>query len=119
MKPRTVFGISTLVTTSALLIGWRFDPSFNSLPTPGTVVFWAVCGFIMASLLMFSTNAMFALARGRKAKSEEELESILVPALEGRECDDRILKWTEIPRAIACGMCLGAICASGIHHFTR
>ncbi len=119
MKQQIIFGISAVITMIGFLIGWRQDPSFDKLPTPGMTVYFAIFGFIMASLLIFSVNAILAITKGKKAKSEEELESIVVPALEGRECDDRILKWTEIPRAIVCGICLGALIAVGIHHFIK
>ena len=119
MKPLAIFGISVVVAIVAFLIGWRQDPAFGRFPTPGMTVYFAIFGFIMASLLIFSANAIPALTKGRKAKSEEELESIVVPALQGRECDERIMKWTEIPRAIICGVCLGAVCAAGIHHFIK
>ena len=119
MKQQIIFGISIVVTVIALLMGWQQDPSFNKLPTPGMTIYFAIFGFIMASLLIFSANAILALTKGRKAKSEEELEAIVVPALQARECDERIMKWTEIPRAILCGACLGALCAVGIHHFLK
>ena len=119
MKLWMIFGISIVTTAMALLIAWRKDPSFDTVPTPGMTVYCVIFGFVMASLLIFSANVLLALAKGKKAKSEEELEAIVVPAMEARECDDRILKWTEIPRAIVSGACLGALCAAGIHHFVK
>ncbi len=119
MKPQVIFGISIPVTVIALLIGWHQDPSFNRMPTPGMTIYFAVFGFVTASLLIFSANAILAITKGRKAKSEQDLEAIVAPALETREYDDRIVKWTEVPRAIVCGVCLGALCAVGIHHFLK
>jgi len=119
MKPQVIFGVSILVTMIALLIGWRQDPSFNRMPTPGMTTYFAVFGFVMMSFLIFAANLILAFMKGRKAKSQEELEALVVPAMEARECDDRILKWTAIPSAIACGTCLGAVFAVGIHHFVK
>jgi hypothetical protein len=119
MKPQIVFGLSMVVSAIALLVGWRQDPSFERLPSPSMTIFLALFGFIMASLLIFTVNAILALTQGRKARNETELEGITAPALEGREIDDRVLKCTVIPRALVCGACLGALCAVGIQHLTR
>ena len=82
-------------------------------------VYFAIFGFVMASVLIFCANLLLALAKGKKAKSEDQLEAIVVPAMQAREYDDRILKWTEVPRAIVFGAFLGALCAAGIHHFAK
>jgi apolipoprotein N-acyltransferase len=119
MKPQFTFGFSIVATAIVLLVAWYKDPSYDTVPTPGMAVYFAVFGFVMASLLIFSANVLLALAKGKKAKSEEELEAIVVPAMQARECDDRILKWTVIPRAIVSGASLGALCAAGIHHFVK
>jgi hypothetical protein len=82
-------------------------------------IYFAIAGFVMASLLIFSANAILALSRGRKAKSEEELEAMVSPALEGRKYDEQIMKWTLYPRAIVSGLSLGALCAVAIYHFIK
>ena len=117
MKPLIVLLISTLAIVTVLLLGWHRDPSYSSFPRPGMTIYFAIAGFVMASLLIFSINVFIALSKGRKAKNEEELEAIVTPALQGRELDEQILKWTTYPRAIVCGLSLGAICAVVIHHF--
>ena len=119
MKPRLIFGLVIVATAIILLIAWQKDPSFHSVPTPGMTVYFAISGFVMASVLIFSANVLLALAKGKKAKSEEELEAIVVPAMQARGCDERIMRWTEIPRAIIFGAFLGALCAAGIHHFVK
>jgi hypothetical protein len=119
MKPLVVFIVSILVAVIALLVGWHRDPSYSTFPRPGMTVYFAIFGFVMASLLIFSANAILALSRGRQAKSEEELEAIVAPALQGREYDERVLKWTVFPRAIVSGLSLGALCAVVVHHFVK
>ena len=119
MKPLLIFGISTVVTVVILLVAWQKDPSFETVPTPAKAVVFAIFGFVMASVLIFSANLLLALVKGKGAKNEEELESIVVPAMQAQEYDDRILKWTEIPRAIVFGAFLGALCAAGIHHLLK
>jgi ABC-type dipeptide/oligopeptide/nickel transport system permease component len=119
MKSRFIFVVSIVATAIVLLVAWHKDPLCDRVPTPGMAVYFAIFGFAMASLLIFSANVILALVRGKKAKSEEELETIVVPAMRGRECDDRILKWTMIPRAVVFGVSLGALCAAGIHHFVK
>ena len=81
--------------------------------------YFAVFGFILASLLIFAVNGILAVSKGRGAKNEEELEAIVAPALQGRQYDERIMKYTEIPRAVICGLCVGALCAVGIHHLMK
>lgn len=119
MRPQVIFILSILSAAIGMLVAWHKDPSYHTVPTPGMTIYFAICGFVMASALIFSANAILALSKGRKVKSEEELEAIVAPALQGREYDDRILKWTEIPRAIVSGMSLGALCAVAIHHFLK
>lgn len=119
MKPQVIFILSILSSAIGLLVAWRRDPSYDTIPTPGMTIYFAIFGFVMASILIFSANAILALSRGRKAKSEEELETIVAPALQGQEYDDRILKWTVIPRAIISGVSLGALCAVAIHPFVK
>src|ERR1041384_5039310 len=100
MKPFIVFIASIVAVMIVLLVGWHRDPAYSTLPTPGITIYFAIFGFVMASLLIFSVNIILAFSRGRKAKSEEELEAMVAPALEGRELDEQILKWTIYPRAI-------------------
>ncbi len=119
MKSLIVFIVSILTAVIVLLVGWHRDPSYSTLPRPGMTIYFAIFGFVMASLLIFSANVILALSRGRKAKSEEELETMVAPALQGRECDEQILKWSVYPRAIVCGLSLGALCAVFIHHFVK
>ena len=117
MKSLVIFIISILAAVIVLLVGWHRDPSYSTFLRPGMTIYCAIFGFVMASLLIFSTNVILALSRGRKAKSEEELEAMVAPALQGRELDEQILKWTLYPCAIVCGLSLGALCAVVIHHF--
>src|SRR5258708_39285160 len=119
MKPIVVFIVSILAVVILLLVGWHRDPSYSIFPRPGMTIYFAIFGFVMASLLIFSANAILAVSRGRQAKSEEELEAMVAPALQGRECDEQILKWTVYPRAMVCGFSLGALCAVAIHHFVN
>jgi hypothetical protein len=119
MKPLVIFCVSILAAVVVLLVGWHRDPSYSTFPRPGMTIYFAIFGFVMASLLIFSANVILALSRGRKAKSEAELEAMVAPALQGRECDEQILKWTVYPRAIVSGLSLGALCAVVIHHFVK
>jgi hypothetical protein len=119
MKPQHIFVVTIVVTAVALLLAWHNDPSYDTVLTPGMTVYLAIFGFVIASILIFCANLVLALTRGKKAKSEEELEAIVAPAMEGRECDERILKWTLIPRAIVSGASLGALSAAGIHQFAK
>jgi len=119
MKPLAIFIVSILAAVIVLLVGWHRDPWYSTFPRPGMTIYFAIFGFVMASLLIFSANVILALSRGRKAKSEEELEAMVAPALQGRECDEQILKWTVYPRAIVSGLSLGALCAVVIHHFVQ
>jgi len=61
-----------------MLVAWKKDPSFRTLPSPGKAVTLALFSFLMASVLIFSANVLLALAKGKKAKTEEELEAIVV-----------------------------------------
>ena len=119
MKSLVVFIVSILTAVVVLSAGWRKDPSFSTMPRPGMTVYFAIVGFVMTSLLIWFANGMLALSKGRKAKSVEELGATVTPALEGREYDERIFKWTLYPRAIVSGLSLGALCAVLIHHFAR
>jgi hypothetical protein len=119
MKPVVVFIVSILAAVIVLLAGWHRDPSYSIFPRPGMAIYFAIFGFVMASLLIFSANVILALSRGRKAKSEAELEAMVAPALQGHECDEQILKWTIYPRAIVSGLALGALCSVVIHHFVQ
>jgi hypothetical protein len=119
MKPLHIFGFSIVAMLIGLLVAWHYDPTYNRVPTPGMTVYFAIFGFVMASLVIFGANMMLALQKGKKARSEEELEAIVAPAMKGRECDPRILKWTEFPRAIVCGAVLGTLLAAGIHYFVK
>ena len=119
MKPKLVFFASIVLVAIVMMMAWHKDPAFNSVPSPGMTIYFAVFGFVMASLLIFTINAIVAVSRGRKAKDEEELEAMVAPALQGRQYDERIMRHTEIPRAIICGACLGALCAVTVHHFIK
>ncbi len=119
MKPFLVFFGSILAALSVLLVGWHRDPFYATFPRPGMAICFAIFGFVMASLLIFSANLLLALSRGRQAKSEEELEAMVTPALQRGELDAQMLKWTVYPRAIVSGLSLGALCAGGIHHFVK
>src|SRR5688572_21249941 len=107
MKPKVIFILSLLAVPVVLLVAWHRDPSYSTIPTPGITACVAIFGFVIASLLIFSANLILAFSRGRKAKSEEEWETFVAPALEGREYDERILRWTVIPRALVSGIALG------------
>ena len=119
MKSRLCFGIIVSLATLALLVAWKMDPSFARVPSPGKTLYAAVVAFIMASILIFSANVLLALAKGKKAKSEEELEAIMVPAMRAQQYDDRIVKWTEIPRFVISALCLGVLLAFGLHFLVR
>ena len=119
MKPKVIFILSLLAVPIVLLVAWRRDPSYSTFPTPGITAYLAIFGFVIASLLIFFANLVLAFSRGRKAKSEEELETIVAPALQGWEYDERILRWTVIPRALVSGVALGALSAVIIHYLMR
>jgi hypothetical protein len=116
MKSVVVFIVSILTAIIVLLVGWHRDPSYSTFPKPGMTIYFAIFGFVMTSLLIFGANVILAISKGRKAKSEDELEAIVAPALQSREYDERIMKWTVFPRAIVSGLAIGALCAVVIHH---
>jgi len=117
MKSRLYFGLTVALTALGLLVAWKIDPLFARIPSPGKTLYIAVASFILASVLIFSANVLLAVARGKEANSEDELEAIMAPAMRAEKYDDRIMKWTEIPRFIVSAMCLGALCAFGLHFF--
>ncbi len=119
MKSLLVFIGSILAALSVLLVGWHRDPFYATFPRPRTAVYFAIFGFVMVSLLIFCANVLLVLSRGRRAKSEEELEAMVTPALQRGELDAQMLRWTVYPRAIVSGLSLGAICAGVIHHFVK
>jgi len=119
MKPKAIFILLLLAVPVVLLVAWQRDPSYSTFPRPGITACVAIFGFVIVSLLIFFANLLLAFSRGRKAKSDEELEAIVAPALDGREYDERILRWTVIPRALVSGVALGALCAAVIHYLMR
>ena len=70
MKPQPIFCGSIVVTAIVLLVAWHKDPSYDTVPTPGKTVYFSIFGFVMASLLIFSSNVLLAVAKGKNAKSE-------------------------------------------------
>ena len=52
-------------------------------------------------------------------EDEQELEAIMVPAMRSEEYDDRIMRWTEVPRLVVSGVCLGVVLAFGVHYLIR
>src|SRR4051794_40686708 len=98
MKSRLSFAAIVVITAVAFFAAWKLDPAFNRVPSPGKTLYVAFAFFVMASILIFSANVLLAVAKGKKAKSEEELEAIMVPAMRAQEYDDRIVRWTAIPR---------------------
>lgn len=119
MKSRLYFGIIVSLTTLAFIVAWKMDAVFARVPSPGKTLYAAVVTFVMTSLLIFSANVLLAVAKGKKAKTEEELEEIMVPAMRAQEYDDRIMKWTQVPRFVISALCLGVALAFCLHFLVR
>jgi len=119
MKRYIYLGLAAVATTITLLTAWKKDSTFTNIPGPGKIVWVTFFMFFMVSVLIFTANVLLALARGKNAKTEEELESIVAPAMQAQEYDNQILKWTEIPRLIALGIFVGALGAAGVHQLIK
>jgi heme/copper-type cytochrome/quinol oxidase subunit 2 len=119
MKRNISLGLAAVATTIILLFAWKKDPAFTNIPGPGKIVWITFFIFFMISVLIFTANLLLALARGKNAKTEEDLESIVAPAMQAQEYDNRIITWTEIPRLIALGIFVGALGAAGLHQLIK
>jgi hypothetical protein len=68
-------GIFLVLRVDAVRFAWEL--------TPWTLVLYGITTFIFISLLMFSVNLLTATRQIRGLESEEEIEEIMAPALQG------------------------------------
>jgi hypothetical protein len=77
MKPQVIFGISIPITVIAMLIGWHHDPLFNRMPTPGMTIYFAVFGFVIASLLIFPQTRSLPLPKAGRQEVRKSWRRLL------------------------------------------
>jgi hypothetical protein len=74
---------------------------------PGLLIYYGVLLFVGTNIFVFSFNLLRALLSVRESQDEQEVERVVVPALQGQITDERLMRYTDIP----CFFGLGALVA--------
>ena len=104
-------GTFLLLRVDAVRYAWEL--------TPWKLVVYGIGAFIFLSLLMFSVNVLTATRQIQGLESEEEIEEVMVPALQG-ESSPLGKKSTRIFQYLAfiwVGIMLGAAVALIVERF--
>jgi hypothetical protein len=88
-----------------------YDPALNSpsFLRPAALIFYGALLFLGTNILVFSFNLLRALFSVRGSKDELEVERVVVPALQGRVEDERLMRYSAIPFFAGLGLIITGI----------